>query len=42
MSGALYGTTNVIVPLAVPLFVTPPLYKLPELYAPDVVCIQKG
>jgi len=42
VEGASYGTTNVIVPLSVPLLVTPLLYTLPELYAPEVVCIQKG
>jgi hypothetical protein len=40
--GASYGTINVIIPLAVPLLVIPLLYTLPELYAPEVVCIQKG
>ena len=29
MEGASYGTTNVIVPLSVPLLVTPSLYAFP-------------
>jgi hypothetical protein len=41
VDGAVYGTTNVIVPLSVPLLVTPSLYAFP-VPVEFTVLIQNG